>query len=121
MILPFVLAFGSLINPGLSVKVIAPVGNPPAANLTWVQSTSPNIASNCVYRGTVSGGPYTLITSPCITATTSYQDTTVVRGNTYYFVVTAVNTSGVESANSNQATAVIPSINPPTNLTETSQ
>jgi fibronectin type 3 domain-containing protein len=38
----------------------------------------------------------------------TYSDTTVQNASTYYYVTTAVDSSGVESSYSNQATAVIP-------------
>jgi fibronectin type 3 domain-containing protein len=57
-----------------------------------------------VYRGSAAGGPYTLLRS--LGAVTSYTDNTVVSGQTYYYVVTAVGTSA-ESPYSNQAQAVI--------------
>jgi cellulose 1,4-beta-cellobiosidase len=71
--------------------------------LTWTQSTSPNITNNKVYRSTTSGGPYTLVTS--IAAATTYTDTGLTSGTTYYYVVTAVDSNGVESPYSNQASA----------------
>ena len=37
-----------------------------------------------------------------------YVDFVVVSGQTYYYVVTAVDTTGLESEDSNQVTAVIP-------------
>ena len=43
-------------------------------------------------RSTVSGGPYTVVTSG-LTAT-SYFDNTVVNGTTYYYVISAVNAGG---------------------------
>lgn len=55
-----------------------------------------------VKRATVSGGPYTVIASG-ITGTT-YTDTTVQNGTSYFYVVSASNAVG-ESGNSNQATA----------------
>ena len=60
-----------------------------------------------VYRGTQSGGPYTKLQSSSQPGTT-YVDSTVQSGTTYYYVVTAVDSSGNESADSNQATAVVP-------------
>ena len=75
--------------------------------LTWSASVSAVIGYN-VYRGTTSGGPYsTKLNSSLITAL-QYSDTTVASGQTYYYVVTAVNSSNVESADSNQTVAVIP-------------
>jgi len=41
-------------------------------------------------------------------ASTSYTDNSVQAGQTYYYVVTAVDGSGNESVDSNQAQAVIP-------------
>ncbi|MGD0510146.1 MAG: choice-of-anchor D domain-containing protein, partial [Terriglobales bacterium] len=74
-------------------------------DLTWTASTSA-VGYN-LYRGTVSGGPYTMINSS-LDSTTAYTDGTVVSGQTYYYVARAVDTSGNESGYSNQATAVIP-------------
>ena len=85
------------------------VGTSPvhSVTLTWLSSTSPNIAGYNVYRGTTSGGPYTILTTSRVTGTT-YEDWSVLAGQTLYYVVTAVNTSNVESVYSNQATATIP-------------
>jgi len=71
--------------------------------LTWTQSTSANITTNNVYRALVNGGPYTRTAS--VAATTSYTDSSVTTGTTYYYVVTAVNSGGLESPYSNQASA----------------
>jgi hypothetical protein len=76
-------------------------------NLTWTASTSQNVTGYNIYRGTTSGGPYTKINS-ALDASTNYTDSTVVNGQTYYYVTTAVNSSNEESTYSNQAQAVIP-------------
>ena len=83
--------------------------------LTWSASTG--ATSYKVQRSTTSGGPYTTIASP---TTTSYTDTGVTNGTTYYYVVAAVNTAG-QSANSSQVSATPQSAVPaaPTNLTAT--
>ena len=60
-----------------------------------------------IYRGTVSGGPYTKINSSLITILT-YTDSTVQSGITYYYVATAVDSSGDESVNSDEVSAPIP-------------
>lgn len=70
--------------------------------LRWTQSTSPNLQYNRVYRADTSGGPYTLVAQ--IPSKTSHNDQ-VAGGQTRYYVVTAVNTSGGESSYSNQASA----------------
>jgi len=87
-----------------TVTVSAPMQH--TVTLTWTASTS-TVSGYDIYRGTVSGGPYTMINS-VLEAGTSYVDNTVESGQTYYYVVTSVNSSGTESAYSNQATAIIP-------------
>ena len=75
------------------------------AMLSW-QGNSTATGYN-VYRSTVTGGPYTRLNS-ALNATASYADSTVASGQTYYFVVTEVDSSGMESGYSSQATGVIP-------------
>jgi fibronectin type 3 domain-containing protein len=60
-----------------------------------------------VYRGGVSGGPYSKINTS-LDASTNYADNQVVAGQTYYYVTTAVDGNSVESGHSNEAQAVIP-------------
>ena len=74
-------------------------------DLTW--NTSSGAVGYNIYRGSVSGGPYTMINSS-LDGTTAYTDSTVVSGQTYYYVTTAVDGNSNESGYSNQATAVIP-------------
>jgi hypothetical protein len=76
------------------------------ATLSWTASTSTVIGYN-VYRGTVAGGPYTLVNSS-IVAGTQYVDSAVASGQTYYYVATAVASGNVESTYSNQVTAAVP-------------
>jgi Abnormal spindle-like microcephaly-assoc'd, ASPM-SPD-2-Hydin len=77
----------------------------PTVELTW--NTSAGAVGYNIYRGTASGGPYTMINTS-LDGTTSYSDSTVVSGQTYYYVTTAVNSESQQSGYSNQATAVIP-------------
>jgi hypothetical protein len=74
-------------------------------DLTWTAATGA-VGYN-VYRGTVSGGPYTKINSS-LDGTTAYADNTVVSGHTYYYVATTVDGSSNESGHSNEAQAVVP-------------
>jgi hypothetical protein len=71
-------------------------------NLSWAQSPSPGVTQNNIYRGTTPGGPYSLRAT--ISANTSFQDTAVTSGTTYYYRVTALS-SGGESSQSNEASA----------------
>jgi uncharacterized protein YjdB len=75
--------------------------------LAWTGSISSGISGYNAYRATVSGGPYTLVNSGLI-ANTSYIDQTVQSGVTYYYVTTAVDSLGDESAYSNEAVASVP-------------
>jgi hypothetical protein len=77
-----------------------------SVTLTWDASSSSDITGYNVYRGTVSGGPYTEIASR-VTGT-SYTDTTVVEDKTYYYVTTAVNNENEQSGYSNQVTVDVP-------------
>jgi hypothetical protein len=80
---------------------------PHSVSLSWEASPSTDVASYRVYRGTVSGGPYSLLGANL--KTTSYTDSTVQPGDTYYYVSTAVDTIGAESIFSNEFPSVIPS------------
>ena len=84
----------------------AVVGQTHSATTSWSASTSVVSGYN-VYRGTVSGGPYTKLNSSLVTVTT-YKDSTVQSAHTYYYVATAVDTVGNESVFSNEVVAVIP-------------
>jgi hypothetical protein len=90
--------------PAAPLNLTATAGNQ-QLSLAW--TASPGATSYNVKRAATNGGPYTTVASP---VGTSYTDTNVTNGTTYYYVVTAVNASG-ESANSNQASAT-PSAGP---------
>ena len=74
--------------------------------LTWNASTS-TVTGYYAYRGTISGGPYTKL-STSATGSTTFTDSTVQSGSTYFYVVTAVDSAGVESNDSNAVSASIP-------------
>ncbi len=111
----------SLLSPSLSSPATLSLSgdgvsstNPPpnptptqhTVRLTWGPSSS-QIIGYRVYRSEVSGSSFSPMNGTAITAL-AYDDATVANGTTYYYVVTAVDTSGTESVHSNQATAVIP-------------
>src|SRR5208283_1042166 len=82
----------------------APAGlqaSPGNAQVTLTWNASTGATSYNVKRSTTNGGPYTTIASP---ATPSYTNTGLTNGTPYYYVVTAVNSSG-ESIPCLQATA----------------
>ena len=75
--------------------------------LSWNASTSQGVVGYNAYRSMTSGGPYTKLNSSLI-STTNYTDQMVQSGLTYYYVTTAVNSQGLESIYSNEATATVP-------------
>ena len=79
---------------------------PPQVDLSWNASTSP-VAGYNAYRSMTSGGAYTKLNSSLIHGTT-YADFGVQHGYTYYYVTTAVDSQGRESAFSNQASVTVP-------------
>jgi HYDIN/CFA65/VesB-like, Ig-like domain/Cep192 domain 4/Abnormal spindle-like microcephaly-assoc'd, ASPM-SPD-2-Hydin len=78
-----------------------------SVSLSWTDEGSGIVGYN-VYRGSASGGPYAKITSALETPA-AYSDNSVAAGQTYYYVTTAVDGTGTESAYSNEAQAVVPS------------
>ena len=77
-----------------------------SVNLAWNPSSS-SVTGYNVYRGTKTGGPYAKINSNTDTETT-YTDSAVQAGQTYFYVTTAVSSDGMESSYSNQVSAAIP-------------
>jgi hypothetical protein len=75
--------------------------------LAWTASTSSGIAGYNVYRATARGTTYVKLTSSLVSGT-KYVDSSVVAGDTYTYVVTAVTTQGAESEYSTAVTAVVP-------------
>jgi hypothetical protein len=91
--------------PQPATNLIASPQGTGIVTLTWTPSTSGDVAGYNVRRGT-SSGVYTTV----INAGTGpqYVDTGLTSGQTYFYVVSAVSTSGVESVFSNEATVVVP-------------
>jgi hypothetical protein len=78
-----------------------------SVGLSWNADNSQGVVGYNVYRGGVSGGPYSKINTS-LDASTAYTDNQVVAGQTYYYVTTAVDGNNAESGHSNEAQAVIP-------------
>jgi fibronectin type 3 domain-containing protein len=79
----------------------------PVAELAWDASPTPTVVGYHAYRSDQNGGPYVRLNSAVIPGLT-YDDETVEKGLTYYYVVRALDANGLESVPSNQATAVVP-------------
>jgi hypothetical protein len=74
--------------------------------LAWDASTS-SVVGYYVYRSSKPSGPYARLNTSS-TSSTSFSDSTVTAGQVYYYVVTAVNSSNIESTDSNQVSATVP-------------
>jgi len=77
-----------------------------SADLSWTDD-GPGVVGYNVYRGGASGGPYIKINT-ALEPNTAYNDANVQGGQTYYYVSTAVDGNGKESAYSNEAQVAIP-------------
>jgi hypothetical protein len=77
-----------------------------SVDLIWHDATA--VVGYNVYRSTTHGGPYQQINT-ALDASTNYTDYAVVAGKAYYYVTTAVASSGQQSAHSNEVAVVIPS------------
>jgi hypothetical protein len=82
---------------------------PDRLEISWTKSASPDAARYMVYHSAVSGGPYARANADPIEHAV-YLDAGLNPSTPYFYVVTAVDRSGNESANSAEGTA---STNPP--------
>ncbi|HKL21755.1 MAG TPA: DNRLRE domain-containing protein, partial [Tichowtungia sp.] len=80
-----------------------------AVSLDWNDNAEGDLAGYSVYRSTTSGDAYSEIATGLIASETI--DNSVSNSTTYYYVVTATDTSGNESAESSQAAATTPTLN----------
>jgi hypothetical protein len=83
---------GGLITAPAAPATVLASGSSAAITVRWLPSFG--ATSYNVLRSTTSGGGYARIASGLSTATTSYVDTTVAPGTTYYYVVQAANSVG---------------------------
>ena len=102
------LSFASNAATSTTVETMSGTGTAPVQHsvaLSW--SASSKAVGYNVYRSAVSGGPYTMINTS-LDSGTSFSDNTVVSGDTYYYVATAVDSNSDESQYSNETKAVVP-------------
>jgi fibronectin type 3 domain-containing protein len=75
--------------------------------LSWLPTISAGAVGYNIYRRTTPTGTATKINTSVIAGTT-FTDTQVSLGQTYYYSASAVDSAGNESGQSNQASATIP-------------
>ena len=90
--------------PAAPTALTARATKPKAIDLQWVQSVTPGIANNKIYRRLMNGGAYPSSPTVTIGPATSYRNSSLVSRTGYCFVVTASNANG-ESLRSNEACA----------------
>jgi hypothetical protein len=96
----------SLLKIPLSGTGVTPLAH--SVDISWLASTTSGLQGYNVYRGATSGGPYSRISSLLSGTTLLFTDGTVVSGQHYFYVVTDLSTSGVESATSNEVAVTVP-------------
>jgi beta-lactamase superfamily II metal-dependent hydrolase len=94
------IAYGAAPQPPAAPTGLTATAGNAQVSLSWTASTG--ATSYNVKRATATGGPYTVVASG-VTATT-YTNTGLTNGTTYFYVVSAVNGAG-ESPNSSEASA----------------
>jgi len=96
----------------LILTLLSPTLLGASVSLAWDPNTENDLAGYWVYRTQTSGSNYIRVNSS-LQVSASFVDSTVEAGKTYYYMVTAVNTAGLESPPSNEVKAVIPANAPP--------
>jgi fibronectin type 3 domain-containing protein len=94
------------------------VPNDSVVNLSWTALSG--ATSYNINRAAVSGGPYTTISTAGAVTGTTYSDTPVVNGTTYYYAISAQTAAGTTANGVTEASAT-PNVPPPvpTGLTPT--
>jgi hypothetical protein len=93
-------------QPATGLTAVASA-TPGQIDLSWTASASTYTAGYDIYRATVTGGPYALVTSVVGRLTTTYPDTGLTSSQAYFYVVQATYQNWT-SAYSNEATDTAP-------------
>ncbi len=95
-------------DPTVTISLLGNAVQPVSHSVTLgLAPSSPNVVGYNVYRSSTANGPYVKLNSPLVDSTT-YTDSTVVANQTYFYVGTSVDSTGNETAYSNQVSATIP-------------
>ncbi|MFA5240260.1 MAG: cellulase family glycosylhydrolase, partial [Phycisphaerae bacterium] len=105
---------GDINAPAAPTGLAATAGDA-VVSLNWNDNSEGDLNGYNIYRSLTSGGSQTKLNGALLTSS-DYIDNTVTNGTTYYYVVTAVDTSSNESADSGEVSATpeaIPDTTPP--------
>ncbi len=94
---------GDISTPAAPTSLTAARSSSSAIALLWTASISHDVSGYNIYRSTSSTGPFT--TNIGVTTTTTFVDTGLTTGTTYYYEVTAFSGVPIESLFSNEASA----------------
>jgi hypothetical protein len=97
-------------TPPAPVAGLSATPVPQGILLNWSPSPDPDLAGYVIYRG-YSQGELVPLTAQLV-LTSSYIDTELIPGATYFYAVTAVDNAGNESAVAQSASASAPSVPP---------
>jgi Tol biopolymer transport system component/subtilase family serine protease/flagellar hook assembly protein FlgD len=97
---------GDIIPPSAPVRFAATVSGNDIL-LAWANNPEPDIDGYNIYRGTASGNGYQKQNTSPVRGT-FYRDSGAAKGVHFFYVTTAVDTAGNESAYSDEADALIP-------------
>jgi hypothetical protein len=76
--------------------------------LSWSASGSSGVTGYNIFRGTASGKESTTPLNSSPIAGTTYTDSNVTAGQTYYYVITAISSNNTQSADSKEVSATVP-------------
>ena len=93
-------------NSPLSISLSGSGAQPHFVSLAWSETSSGVVGYN-VYSSSQPSGPYSRLNTAPV-ATMAYTDNTVQSGQTYYYWITALDSSGDESAFSSDVAVTIP-------------
>jgi fibronectin type 3 domain-containing protein len=96
--------------PAAPTGLVAGAGDA-RVNLDWDDNPGPDIAGYTVYRSETSGGPYDSIVAGLTSS--DHVDSSAVNGTTYFYVVTATDSAGNDSADSLEVSATPADTTPP--------
>jgi hypothetical protein len=103
VIIGFVVKISPNLPPAAPTGLVATAGNN-TVSLDWNNNGESDLAGYNVYRSTTQGTGYARQNSSLLTSS-DYNDPNVANGTTYYYVVTAVDTGGLESGYSSEVSA----------------
>ena len=98
------LGAGDTTPPGAPTGLVVQSVAATSVALDWADNAEGDLAGYDVHRGTMPGGPYAKLNGPLLGAS-QYTDASVTAGVTYFYVVTASDQSGNQSADSAEVSA----------------